>query len=637
MDAVFARRAGAALCLSLALTAACGGARQEPQPPEPPPSGGPPPAGGAAALAPPSAGEADQFVKQVNEDLKQLWTYESRASWVKSTYIMHDTEILEAKAREEGMEYLARKIKEARRFEGVQVSPETARQLYLLKYSAGLPAPSDPAERARLAKITTELESMYGKGKYCSPKLKGHGDDKKSECLALGELEKILANKRDYDLLLEAWKGWRTISPPMRPMYAEFVALGNKGAKEIGFSDMGEIWKGRYDMSQEQFVAEMSRLWQQVQPLYQELHCYVRKQLGKKYGADKLPADGTIPAHLLGNMWSQEWANVYPLVEPHKGKGEPDLTKRLVAKKYDAKRMVELGEKFFVSLGMDPLPKTFWERSLFTKPADREVVCHASAWDVDLSGDLRIKMCIEVRHEDLVTIHHELGHNYYYHYYNHLPALYQGGANDGFHEGIGDTLALSVTPAYLQKIGIVDKVADDPQADLNVLMQRALEGVAFLPFGKLIDEWRWDVFAGKISPNDYNKAWWDLRRRYQGISPPVPRSEQDFDPGAKFHIPANVPYTRYFIARILQYQFHRALCKVSGHQGPLHKCSIYGNKDAGQRMIAMLKLGQSRPWPEALKVITGEDAMDATAIIDYYAPLVAWLKEQNKGEQCGWK
>jgi peptidyl-dipeptidase A len=624
-------------CASALFAAACGGPRQEPQPPPPLPPLPPPAPAAPLGPPPPTAQEADQFLAQVNADLKRLWTYESRASWVKATYIQHDTELLEAQAREEGMEYLSRKIKESRRYETIPVSHDAARQLYLLKYSAGLPAPSDPAERARLAKLSTELESIYGKGKYCSPKLKGHGDDKKSECLALGELEKILANKRDYDLLLEAWQGWRTISPPMRPMYAEFVALGNKGARELGFADMGEIWKGRYDMPQAQFASDMMRLWEQVKPLYQELHCYVRKELKKKYGSDRFPADGTIPAHLLGNMWSQDWANIYPLVEPHKGKGEPDLTKRLLAKKYDAVQMVQLGEKFFVSLGMDPLPKSFWERSLFTKPKDRDVVCHASAWDVDLSGDLRIKMCIEVRHEDLVTIHHELGHNYYFHYYNNLPVLYQGGANDGFHEGIGDTLALSVTPEYLQQIGVVDKVAADPQADLNVLMQRALEGVAFLPFGKLIDEWRWDVFSGKTSPSDYNKAWWELRRRYQGIAAPIGRGESDFDPGAKFHIPANVPYTRYFIARILQYQFHRALCKAAGHTGPLYKCSIYGNQAAGDRMIAMLKLGQSQPWPQALEAMTGEKAMDATAIIDYYSPLVAWLKDRNAGEQCGWK
>jgi peptidyl-dipeptidase A len=613
--------------------AACGGS----QPAATNPIALPPGAAPVGGLPAPTAEEAKAFIGQVNEELRKLWVDSERTSWVKSTYITHDTETLAAQSQERVMEYLARKIKESRRFENVpKLEPDVQRQLYLLKYAAGLPAPSDPRERAELADIASKLESIYGKGQYCSPKLKGKGKDKASECLPLGDLSNILAESRDYELLLEVWKGWRTISPPMRPMYARFVELGNKGARELGFTDMGEIWKGRYDMSQEQFTQEMDRLWNEVRPLYESLHCYVRARLRRQYGEDKVGKRALIPAHLVGNMWAQEWTNLYSMVEPYKGVASADLTKRLVAKKYDPPAMVKLGEKFFMSLGMDALPETFWERSMFIKPRDREVVCHASAWDVDMSGDLRIKMCIEVRHEDLVTIHHELGHNYYFHYYNHLPPLYQGGANDGFHEGIGDTLALSVTPSYLEQIGLSEKVAPNDKADLNLLMQRALEGIAFLPFGKLIDEWRWQVFSGKVDKTSYSAAWWALRQRYQGVAPPEARSEEQFDPGAKYHIPANVPYTRYFIARILQYQFHRALCRVAGHQGPLHRCSIYGKAEAGQRMIAMLKLGQSRPWPEALAVLTGEQRMDATAIVDYYAPLMEWLGAQNKGEQCGW-
>jgi peptidyl-dipeptidase A len=392
-------------------------------------------------------------------------------------------------------------------------------------------------------------------------------------------------------------------------------------------------------MTPDQFAAEMLRLWTEVRPLYEQLHCYVRAKLRKKYGEDRVgTGKAKIPAHLLGNMWAQDWANLYPMLEPYPGKGQPDVTRRLIALKYDARKMVELGERFFVSLGMDPLPKSFWERSMLSRPRDREVVCHASAWDIDMSGDLRIKMCVKVDREDLVTIHHELGHNYYDRYYEHLPTLYQAGANDGFHEGIGDTLALSVTPSYLARVGIFDQEPkESPQADVNLLLRRALDGIAFLPFGKLIDEWRWDVFSGRTSPGDYNAAWWRLREQYQGVASPIPRSEQDFDPGAKYHIPANVPYTRYFIAAILEYQFHRGLCRIAGHTGPLHRCSIYGSRAAGERMIAMLRMGASRPWPEALRVLTGETRMDATALIDYYAPLMTWLGEQNRNETCGWQ
>jgi peptidyl-dipeptidase A len=613
----------------------CGGATYKPAPVAPVVNPDPPePLGSHGGAATPE--QAARFVADVNKTLLALYADADRASWVKSTYITQDTEYLEAKEREKVMEFLTRKVMESRRFEGVELPPETARSLYLLKFSAGLPAPSDAKKRARLAEVTTQLESIYGKGKFCSPRLKGKGEDKKSECLELGELGEVLSKETDYDLLLEVWKGWRTISPPMRPMYEEFVALGNEGAAELGFANMAEIWKGGYDMPAAEFEAEMNRLWTEVKPLYEKLHCLVRSRLQKRYGEDKVKAGGPLPAHLLGNMWAQEWQSLYPLMEPHKGKGSIDVTKQMQQKKWDHQKMVKTGEAFFTSLGMAPLPKTFWERSLFLKPQDRNVVCHASAWDVAMSGDLRMKMCIKVNFEDLVTIHHELGHNYYFQQYGHLSPLFQAGANDGFHEGIGDTLVLSVTPEYLKKIGLLNKVNDDPKSDLNVLMTRALEGVAFLPFGKLIDEWRWRVFDGRTKPADYNKSWWELRRKYQGIVPPVERSEADFDPGAKYHIPANVPYTRYFIARILQYQFHRALCKAAGYQGPLHKCSIYGNAAAGKKMIEMLRLGASKPWPVALETISGEKRMDATAILDYYAPLAAWLDEQNKGQKCGW-
>ena len=378
----------------------------------------------------------------------------------------------------------------------------------------------------------------------------------------------------------------------------------------------------------------MDRLWQQLKPLYDALHAHVRASLARHYGKEVVPEEGFIPAHLLGNMWAQSWANIYPLVAPKGGDPGFDLTKILRARKVDKREMVRYGERFFTSLGFDPLPETFWKRSLFEKPADREVVCHASAWDIDAENDLRIKMCIDITEEDFSTIHHELGHNIYQRAYLHQPPLYRGSANDGFHEGIGDTIALSITPEYLQKIGLLDRVPP-PSADLGLLMRMALDKIAFLPFGLLIDQWRWQVFSGKVPPQEYNKAWWELRKKYQGVTAPVERSEEDFDPGAKYHVPASVPYTRYFLATILQFQFHRALCRQAGHQGPLHRCSIYDNKEVGAKLKKMLEMGLSRPWPEALKELTGEDKMDATAILDYFAPLKEWLDQQNQGRKVG--
>jgi peptidyl-dipeptidase A len=447
-----------------------------------------------------------------------------------------------------------------------------------------------------------------------------------------------MRNSRDWDELLDAWIGWRTISPPMRKDYERLVALGDEGAREIGFANLGELWRAGYDMKPAAFEQETERLWGQVKPLYEQLHCYVRAKLQQTYGPERIPDGKPIPAHVLGNMWAQEWSAVYPLVEPFPGvSGTLDVDAALKKRGWDALKMVKTGEGFFTSLGLKPLPATFWERSMFTKPRDREVVCHASAWDVTYGGDLRIKMCIKPIEEDLVTIHHELGHNYYYQYYFERPVLFQQGANDGFHEAIGDAIALSVTPAYYQKIGLLDAVPPpDEKGIINIQMKRALDKIAFLPFGKLIDQWRWNVFSGAVPPSRYNAAWWDLRREYQGVDAPVPRTEADFDPGAKYHIPANTPYTRYFLAHIYQFQFHRALCRAAGHEGPLHTCSIYGNGEAGRRLAAMLAMGSSRPWPEAMDALTGEKRADASALLEYFEPLRSWLEEENRGRRCGW-
>ncbi|MBT3221841.1 MAG: M2 family metallopeptidase, partial [Proteobacteria bacterium] len=484
--------------------------------------------------------------------------------------------------------------------------------------------------RAELAEIETKLGSMYGKGKYCPT---GEPADK---CQDLGQLEKVLSSSQDPDELLEAWKGWRSVSVPMRPMYQRFVELGNKGAKNLGYSDMGAGWRSGYDMPADEVEKEVDRLYEQVKPLYEQLHCHVRAKLNEKYGDAVVPPKGPIPAHLTGNMWAQSWEQIYSLLEPYPGQPSLDVSAALVEQGYDEIRMVKTAEAFFVSLGLDPLPQTFWERSMLTKPDDRDVVCHASAWDPNYNDDLRIKMCIRPTMEDLITIHHELGHNYYYHYYYQLPVLYQQGAHDGFHEGIGDTLALSITPGYLHQLGLMTEVSESPEAVVNKQMLDALGGVAFLPFGRMIDQWRWDVFSGKIAPEDYNKGWWELREKFQGVAAPIERTEDDFDPGAKYHIPGNTPYLRYFLARVLQYQFHKALCEEAKHEGPLHECSIYDSKEAGTRLKETLSLGASKPWPDALEALTGTREMDAGPLLDYYKPLSAWLEEQNKGRDCGW-
>ena len=500
---------------------------------------------------------------------------------------------------------------------------DTARMLYLLRINS--PVIDDAGKRLEMTTLAARLEGNYGKAK-----------DKKGRDLEV--LSDLMRKSQSYDELLDAWVGWHDTARDQRAPYERFVTLQNEGARGAGFANMGDMWRAGYDMPAADFEKETDRLWGEVKPLYDDLHCYVRSQLQKHYGKDKVPDGKPIPAHLLGNMWAQEWTNIYPLVEPYKNAGSLDVNAALAAQKWDPVKVAKTGEAFFVSMGLDPLPRTFWERSMLSKPRDREVVCHASAWDVTYSDDLRVKMCIHqpATEEDLQTIHHELGHDYYFHAYYKLPVLYQNGANDGFHEAIGDALTLSLTPAYLKQLGLLKEAPKDDKALINVQMKDALTKVAFLPFGKLIDQWRWDVFSGKTTPADYNKAWWALRQKYQGVAAPVARSEADFDPAAKYHVAANVAYTRYFLARILQFQFYRAMCQAAGVKGPLHECSFYGSKEAGARLWKMLSLGASKPWPDALEAMTGQRQMDGGALLEYFEPLQKWLKTQNQGQKCGW-
>lgn len=570
--------------------------------------------------------DAVAFLAATEPKLVQLFLESSRAEWIYANFITEDTAALSADINEKLTIEMIALATAAAKFDRVKLSDDSRRKLDKLKLALTLPAPKDAEKTTEMAKIVADLGGTYGKGKYC----KADGT-----CMSLGEMSAVMATSRDYDEQLEMWQGWREISKPMRPMYQRLIELTNEGAKELGYADTGAMWRSKYDMPADDFAAELDRVWGQVKPLYDSLHCHVRQKLSEQYGADKVPLDKPIPAHLLGNMWAQSWGNIYDLVAPADADPGYDVTELLAKHNYDEIKMVKAAEGFFTSLGFAPLPETFYQRSLFTKPADRDVVCHASAWDLDAKDDLRIKMCIERTGEEFSVIHHELGHNFYQRAYKNQPVYYQESANDGFHEAIGDTIALSVTPDYLKQIGLLDTVPDESK-DLGLLMKMAMDKVAFIPFGLMVDQWRWQVFSGKIKPEQYNEAWWQLREKYQGVTAPVARTETDFDPGAKYHVPGNVPYTRYFLAHILQFQFHKALCDIAGSEEAVHRCSIYNNKAAGAKLNQMLEMGSSQPWQDALEVVTGKPEMDATALLDYFAPLQAYLDEQNKGQQCGW-
>ena len=576
------------------------------------------------------AAEADAFIAQAEKGLAAHSVLAGRAEWINRTYITEDTDALAAEFGARGTELSVRFAKGAAKFDGVKgLSFDIRRKLDFLKQGIVLPAPEKPGAAEELNVIATRLQSQYGKGKGTFDGKPINGSD----------IEEAMGKGRDPEKLKEMWTSWHNnVGAPMRDDYARLVGIANEGAKELGYGDVGAMWRSGYDMSANDFAREMDRLWAQVKPLYDQLHCYVRAKLHEHYGAKVQAATGPIRADLLGNMWAQEWGNIYDLVAP-KGVGDVgyDLTALLVAKGYDPLKMVKTGEGFYTSLGLPPLPATFWERSQFVKPRDREVVCHASAWDIDNKDDLRIKMCIKVNADEFVTIHHELGHNYYQRAYNQQPFLYLNGAHDGFHEAIGDFIALSITPEYLVQIGLLD-ASKVPSADkdIGLLLRQAMDKVAFLPFGLLMDKWRWSVFSGATKPSDYEASWNALRMQYQGIVPPEQRPATAFDPGAKYHIPGNTPYARYFLARILQFQFLKAAADQAGWKGPLHRCSFYGNKAVGERLDKMLAMGSSKPWPDALEVFTGSRKMDGSAMIAYFQPLMKWLEEQNNGRECGW-
>ena len=571
--------------------------------------------------------DAQWFIAQINRGLRAAYEAQFEAAWLNATNITNDNEKKLSQRTSEAMAYLSQIIPLATHFDQVLTDNITRRQLDLLKRATVLPAPQESSKRKKLARLAAKLEGMYGSGKYC---------DEMENCRDLEDLEQVIRESTDPKELLKAWSDWRKVAEPMKKQYTQLVNLANQGAKELNFKDLGDLWRSQYDMNPHDFEKEMNRLWDQVKPLYEALHCHVRAKLSERYGVNLVKLDQAIPAHLLGNMWAQDWSNLYPLLVPAPQQPSLDVTAALKEKKFTPLRLTRFAEQFFTSLGFEPLPKSFWKRSLFMKPNDREVVCHASAWDVHLNNDLRLKMCIKIDYEDLITLHHELGHHYYFQSYYTLPVLLQEGANDGFHEGIGDTLALSVTPSYLHQKGILKTASEHPDAILNQQMRMGLEKLAFLPFGLLVDQWRWKVFSGEVTPDQYNELWWELREKLQGIKAPKERGKEAFDPGAKYHIPGHTPYMRYFIAHILQFQFHRSLCQASGHQGPLHTCSIYGSKQAGHRLKAMLALGASKPWPDALEAMTGSRVMDASALIDYFQPLFDYLRIQNKQRTCGW-
>ncbi|MBX3579626.1 MAG: M2 family metallopeptidase [Rhizobiaceae bacterium] len=583
-----------------------------------------------AQHASPTKAEAEAFVAAAEAALLADSVRMNRILWVNETFLTDDTDALASEFGAESTTLGVRFALEAAKYLGVEgLSDDTLRKLNVMRSSVLLPAPVRAGAAQELSAITTRLTSAYGKGTGTLDGQTLDGD----------AIEEAMGTEGDPDRLKEMWASWHdTVGAPMKADYQRMVEIANEGAVELGYADVGAMWRSVYDMTPEEFSALNEKLWLEIKPLYDDLHCYVRGKLNQTYGDSVQPASGPIRADLLGNLWAQDWTNIYDMVAPEDvGDIGYDVTDLLTEAGYDGRQLVETAEAFFVSLGFPELPETFWERSMLEAPTDHDALCYASAWDIDNAEDVRLKMCVSVNAVDFKTVHHELGHNYYYLAYKDQPYLFMEGGNDGFHEAIGDMLALSMTPEYLVQIGLLD-AAKVPSADkdIGLLLREALDRVAFMPFGLLVDKWRWGTFDGSIQPADYNTAWTKMRLDYQGIVPPVERGPDAFDPGGKYHIPGVTPYARYLLANVLMFQFYEAACSQAGWTGPLHRCSFYGNKDVGAKFRAMLAMGASRPWPDALEAFTGEREMSGKSMLAYFAPLHGWLKEQSAGKSCGW-
>ncbi|NXG01256.1 ACE2 enzyme, partial [Sakesphorus luctuosus] len=494
----------------------------------------------------------------------------------------------------------------------------------------------------RLGTVLSTMSTIYSTGTVCKI-------NDPSECLVLEPgLDAIMADSTDYNERLWAWEGWRAdVGRMMRPLYEEYVELENEVAKLNNYSDYGDYWRANYEAkfpkdyeySRDQLIEDVEKTFEQIKPLYQQLHAYVRHHLERVYGPKLISSTGCLPAHLLGDMWGRFWTNLYALTVPYPAKPNIDVTSAMVQKGWNAIKIFEAAEAFFTSIGLYNMTDGFWRNSMLTEPTDgRKVVCHPTAWDLG-KNDYRIKMCTKVTMDDFLTAHHEMGHIEYDMAYSAQPYLLRSGANEGFHEAVGEIMSLSAaTPEHLKSLGLLEPTfQEDEETEINFLLKQALTIVGTMPFTYMLEKWRWMVFRGEITKQEWTKRWWEMKREIVGVVEPVPHDETYCDPAALFHVANDYSFIRYYTRTIYQFQFQEALCKAANHTGPLHKCDITNSTAAGERLRQLLALGRSKPWTEALQNVTGEKYMNATPLLHYFEPLYEWLKKNNSGRFIGWK
>lgn len=501
------------------------------------------------------------------------------------------------------------------------------------------PAALPPDQLDRYNRVINDMLAVYNEANICA-----YNDPFRCGLRLYPDISQIMARSRNWDELQYVWTEWRRRSGTrIKDLYQQLVVLNNEAARLNNFTDAAEYWMFPYESPNLQ--QDIDEVWEMIRPLYEELHAYVRRKLRDLYGPEKIAAHAPLPAHILGNIWAQSWTNIIDVTLPYPGKNYIDVTQEMQAQGYTPIEMFRIAEEFYLSMNLSAMPPEFWAGSIIADPGDRPLICQASAWDFCNRLDYRIKMCTKVTMKDLITVHHEMAHVQYFLRYSGLPREFRDGANPGFHEAVGEAVALSVaTPRHLQTLGLANKYIDEGSADINYLFSLAMEKLVMLPFSIAMDRWRWDVFRGYVTREDYNCHWHRLKEQYSGIKPPVLRSEDDFDPGAKYHVPANIPYIRNFVAGVLQFQLYRALCQAAGQRyvddprRPLHRCDFYRSPEAGRILGKMMERGSSIPWQETLQEAIGEDRLDASALREYFRPLEDWLRTENlrTGDVVGW-
>ncbi|XP_065156187.1 angiotensin-converting enzyme-like [Atheta coriaria] len=501
------------------------------------------------------------------------------------------------------------------------------------------PAALPPDQLDRYNRLINDMLSVYNQASICAL-----NEPFRCGLRLQPDLSHIMANSRNWEELQHVWTEWRRqTGHHVKESYEQLVHLSNEAARLNNFSDTAEYWN--FPFESPSLNLDLEDAWEEIKPLYELLHAYVRRRLRDFYGPEKINRQAPLPAHILGNMWAQSWTNIFEISQPYPGRNYLDVGPEMIRQGYAPVDIFRLAEDFFVSMNMTPLPNDFWASSILEEPQDRVAVCQPSAWDFCNSRDFRIKMCTKITMKDLITAHHEMAHIHYFINYRNQPKVFRDGANPGFHEAIGEAIGLSVgTPRHLQVLGLLQNSVDDGAVDINYLYQMALDKIAFLPFAYAMDKWRYSIFKGEINKDQYNCEWWRIREEYTGIKPPVLRSEMDFDPGAKYHVPANIPYLRYFVSTILQFQIYRSLCQAAGQYDPadlsrpLHKCDIYRSRDAGRILSNLMEKGSSLPWADTLYQATGETRISGAALREYFRPLEDWLRNENlrTQEYVGW-